>query len=47
MVNQIIKFSIYNRVLVLILSIIFIAFGIYNAQRLSVDAVPDITNVQV
>lgn len=47
MLNKIIELSIKNRFLVLFLFIFLAAFGVYNFQRLPIDAVPDITNVQV
>jgi len=45
--ENIINFSIRHRWLVIILVICLMALGIYNFSRLSIDAVPDITNVQV
>jgi cobalt-zinc-cadmium resistance protein CzcA len=47
MLEQIIRFSIAQRWLVLAFVFGFAALGIYNFQRLPIDAVPDITNVQV
>lgn len=47
MLNNIIRFSIQNRWLVLLLTFIVAGFGVYNFNRLTIDAVPDITNVQV
>lgn len=47
MIEQIIRFSIEHRWVVLIAVIGVAALGIYNFQRLPIDAVPDITNVQV
>lgn len=47
MINAIIRFSIQQRFLVVVLSLILLASGIYNAVRLPIDAVPDITNRQV
>lgn len=47
MLEQIIHFSIRHRWLVMCAVAILMALGIYNFQRLSIDAVPDITNVQV
>ena len=40
-------FAVDNRVLVLLAVALVAALGVYNYQRLSIDAVPDITNVQV
>ena len=47
MLNFILSFSIRNRWLVLVAVTAVAALGIYNYQRLPIDAVPDITNVQV
>jgi len=47
MFERIILFSIEQRWLVLAAVAGFVALGIYNFQRLPIDAVPDITNVQV
>ena len=47
MIDTIIRKSIERRVIVLFLVAIVAALGIYNYQNLPIDAVPDITNVQV
>tara|TARA_R110002072_G_C7972652_1_gene534953 strand:+ start:1861 stop:5037 length:3177 start_codon:yes stop_codon:yes gene_type:complete len=47
MLENIIKQSITHRWLVLISVLAICALGIYNFTRLPIDAVPDITNVQV
>ncbi len=47
MIQKLIDFSIRHRWLVLIAAIGLGALGVYNYQRLPIDAVPDITNVQV
>lgn len=47
MLNVILSFSIKHRWLVLIAVAAVGALGIYNYQKLPIDAVPDITNVQV
>jgi len=47
MLERIIHISIRQRWLVLFIVLAFAALGVYNFQRLSIDAVPDITNVQV
>ena len=47
MLNRVISFSLAHRWLVLILAIALGLLGIYNFNRLPIDAVPDITNVQV
>ncbi len=47
MLESIIRFSLERRRLVIVLVLAIGAFGIWNFNRLSIDAVPDITNVQV
>jgi cobalt-zinc-cadmium resistance protein CzcA len=47
MIDRIISFSIHNRWLVIITAIAVGALGAWNFTRLPIDAVPDITNVQV
>ncbi|TMO09357.1 CusA/CzcA family heavy metal efflux RND transporter [Pseudoalteromonas sp. S558] len=47
MINRIVSFAVKRRMLVLALTFLFAGFGVYNIQNLAVDAVPDITNVQV
>ena len=47
MLNHIIEFSLKQRWFVLGAIAILAALGVYNYQRLPIDAVPDITNVQV
>lgn len=45
--DRIIQFSINNAIWVMMFVIAWISVGIYSYQKLSIDAVPDITNVQV
>ena len=47
MLNRIVDFSLQQRWAVLACIVLLAALGIYNYQRLPIDAVPDITNVQV
>lgn len=47
MFEKIIRFSIEQRWIVLLIVLGMSALGIYNYQQLPIDAVPDITNVQV
>jgi cobalt-zinc-cadmium resistance protein CzcA len=47
MIDRILAFSIHNRWLVIIAAIAVGALGAWNFTRLPIDAVPDITNVQV
>jgi len=47
MIDQIIAFSIRQKLIVMLAIIGLIGWGIYNVQRLPIDAVPDITDNQV
>lgn len=47
MLDIIVRFAIANRVLVLFAVLLAAALGVYNYQKVPIDAVPDITNVQV
>ncbi|MCI0658178.1 MAG: CusA/CzcA family heavy metal efflux RND transporter, partial [Acidobacteria bacterium] len=47
MFERILKFSIEQRGLIMLATLGLILLGVYNFQRLLIDAVPDITNVQV
>lgn len=47
MLESLIQFSIYRRAVVFAVVALVCALGLYNFTRLPIDAVPDITNVQV
>ena len=47
MLNRLLEFSVRQRVFVLIATVVLIGIGVFSALRLPIDAVPDITNVQV
>lgn len=47
MLEKIIDIALRRRLLILTLSVLVAGLGIYNFQNLLIDAVPDITNVQV
>src|SRR5215210_11917 len=47
MINGLIRFAVSQRILVLLMVTILIGAGVYSFQRLPIDAVPDVTNVQV
>jgi len=47
MTNALIRFSVANRLIVLLLVAIMAAGGAYSLINLPIDAVPDVTNVQV
>ncbi len=45
--NSVIRFALKNRLLVLGLTGLLVAVGVWSMLRLPIDAVPDVTNVQV
>jgi len=47
MIEAIIRFAVEHRFLVLLMVVIMIGAGVYSVRNLSIDAVPDVTNVQV
>lgn len=47
MVNRVIEASLNNRFVVLLLVLLLIGGGLWSMLRLPIDAVPDVTNVQV
>jgi cobalt-zinc-cadmium resistance protein CzcA len=47
MIERLIAFSVLQRWLVMFAALVVGAFGVFNFLRLPIDAVPDITNVQV
>ncbi|WP_339729474.1 CusA/CzcA family heavy metal efflux RND transporter [uncultured Gimesia sp.] len=47
MLSHLIEFSLANRFIVLVLTLLMAAGGLYSALHLPIDAVPDMTNVQV
>ena len=47
LLGAIVRWSLQNRVTVLVATLIFVAVGVRSASALPVDAVPDVTNVQV
>ena len=47
MLTRLIEFSVTNRGLVIILTLLMAGAGIYSALHLPIDAVPDMTNIQV
>ena len=47
MIDKLIQYSIARRWLVMFFVLIISALGVWNYQNLPIDAVPDITNVQV
>ncbi len=47
MLDRLLEFSVRQRVFVLLVTAVLIGVGVWSALRLPIDAVPDITNVQV
>ncbi|MCT1531559.1 CusA/CzcA family heavy metal efflux RND transporter [Sphingobacterium daejeonense] len=47
MLDNIIKFSIKNKIIIGIMTLVLIIWGVWSATKLPIDAVPDITNNQV
>ena len=47
MLSKIIRFSIKNKLIVLLLTFFIVFFGIYSLTQISIGAVPDVTNNQV
>jgi len=47
MLNRLLEFSIRQRTFVVLATFVLVGIGIWSALRLPIDAVPDITNVQV
>ena len=47
MIDAIVRLSVERRYLMLSLILVLIGVGVWSFQRLPIDAVPDITNVQV
>jgi cobalt-zinc-cadmium resistance protein CzcA len=47
MLENVIRWSVANRALVLVLSLVLVAVGLDAMRKLPIDAVPDVTNVQV
>ena len=47
MLNALIETALRNRFMVLAATLLVAGIGVYSAMRLPIDAVPDLTNVQV
>ena len=47
MIEKIVRLSLQQRLLVVIIAIVLMVAGLLATKRLSVDAFPDVTNVQV
>ncbi len=47
MIDRLIGFSVHQRLLVIVLSGVFVLLGLLATTKVPIDAVPDVTNVQV
>ena len=47
MIARLIRWSIVNRFLVLLATLMVAAWGVYSLQRTPLDALPDLSDVQV
>ncbi|ABI56739.1 efflux RND transporter permease subunit [Alkalilimnicola ehrlichii MLHE-1] len=47
MIERIIQWSLDNRLLVLLLTGVFVAWGVFSARQTPLDAIPDLSDVQV
>ena len=47
MIKRLIEFSATNRLLIFVLTALFIVFGIYSLKRIPLDAIPDLSDTQV
>lgn len=47
MIAQVINWSIKNRIMVLLLTVAIIAYGIFVIQKTPIDAIPDLSDIQV
>jgi Cu(I)/Ag(I) efflux system membrane protein CusA/SilA len=47
LIRRLITWSLYNRLLVLVAALLVAVWGIYSLQRIPLDAIPDLSDVQV
>ena len=47
MIRRIIEWSLANRLLILLASLLLAAWGVYSAQTIALDAIPDLSDTQV
>jgi len=47
MINAIIRYSIHNRFLVLLISLMLVGWGLWSVKQTPIDALPDLSDVQV
>jgi Cu(I)/Ag(I) efflux system membrane protein CusA/SilA len=46
-IARVIRWSVQNRVLILALTLLLIGFGLYSLRHVPLDAIPDLSDVQV
>ena len=47
MISRIINWSIQNRIMVLLITVAIVAYGVFSLQKTPIDAIPDLSDVQV
>jgi len=47
MIESVVRFALQQRLLILVLAAALFFVGLFATKRLSVDAFPDVTNIQV
>ena len=47
MVDNIVRAALKHRLILVVIAAVMCGFGVHAAQKLSVDAFPDVTNIQV
>ena len=47
MINRIIEFALKQRLLIVAMTILVAAIGLYSLNNIPIDAFPDVSNVQV
>lgn len=47
MISKVIHWSINNRILVLLMTCVIVAYGLFSLQKTPIDAIPDLSDVQV
>lgn len=47
MIEQLIRWSVSNRILVLLATLFLVAWGIFSLRSLPIDALPDLSDAQV
>lgn len=47
MISNIIQWSVNNRLIVILLTLLFVGWGSYTVMKTPLDAIPDLSDVQV